>query len=170
MGGITVYSDASFFAAESGTQIQKGDNHLNGEEALGFVRERHNLPDGDAARGRHQMAVIQAIIKKAASGAILTHYGDILDSMGGCFGTNLSNDEASKLVKMQINDMASWNIKSFSVLGDGYGERNYCYSIPGQTVYVLPQNAAYVDHAKDLIDKVFDGETLTDEDLVLPTE
>lgn len=170
MGGITVYSDASFYAAESGTQIHKGDNYLNGEEALGFVRERHNLADGDNARGRHQMAVIQAIIKKAASGAILTHYGDILDSMGGCFGTNLTNEEASNLVKMQISDMATWNIKSFSVQGDGYGEKNYCYSTGGQLVYVLPQNAAYVDHAKNLIDKVFDGEILTDEDLVVPVQ
>lgn len=170
MGGITVYSDASFFAAESGTQIKKGDNYLNGEEALGFVRERHNLPDGDNARGRHQMAVIKAIINKAASGTILTKYGAILDSMGSCFGTNLTADEASDLVKMQLADMASWNIKSFSVMGEGYGEKNYTYSIPGQKVYVLPQNADYVDHAKNLIDKVFDGATLTDEDLVVPTE
>ena len=169
MGGIEVYSDQSFFSAHSQTDIVKGYNFLNGEEALSFVRERHNLPDGDAARGRHQMAVIQAIIKKAASGAILTHYGDILDSMGGCFGTNLSNDEASDLVKMQLNDMASWNIKSFSVLGDGYGEKNYTYSIPNQKVYVLPQNQDYINHAKTLIDKVFDGETITDEDLALPT-
>lgn len=170
MGGVEVYSDQSFFSSHSETQIVKGYNYLNGEEALSFVRERKNLPDGDAARGRHQMAVIQAIIKKAASGAILTHYGDILDSMGGCFGTNLSDSEASALVKMQLNDMASWNIKSFSVLGDGYGEKNYCYSIPNQKVYVLPQNQAYIDHAKTLMDKVFDGETITDEDLVLPTE
>lgn len=167
MGGITVYSDASFYAAESGTQINKGDNYLTGEEALGFVRERHNLADGDAARGRHQMAVIQAIIKKAASGSILTHYGDILESMGGCFGTNLTNEEASNLVKMQLDDMASWNIKSFSVLGNGNGEKNYVYSIPGQKVYVLPQSDTYVDHAKTLIDKVFDGETITDEDLIV---
>lgn len=167
MGGVTVYSDASFYAAESGTQIHKGDNYLNGKEALGFVRERHNLADGDMARGRHQMAVIQAIIKKAASGAILTHYGDILESMGSCFGTNLTNEEASNLVKMQLSDMASWNIKSFSVAGDGNGKSTYCYSIPGQKVYVLPQNTSYVDHAKTLIDKVFDGGILADEDLVV---
>ena len=170
MGGITVYSDATFYASQSDTQIYKGENNLNGKEALGFVRERYNLPDGDAARGRHQMAVIQAIVKKAASGAILTHYTDILSSMGSCFGTNLTNEEASNLVKMQINDMASWNIKSISVAGDGYGERNYCFSIPGQSVYVLPQNATYVEYAQKLIDKVFDGAVLTDEDLVLPAQ
>ena len=170
MGGINVYSDASFFSSHSETYVEKGYNFMNGEEALSFVRERKNLPDGDNARGRHQMAVIKAIIDKAASGAILTKYGAILDSMGSCFGTNLSADEASDLVKMQLADMASWNIKSFAVIGEGYGESNYTYSVPGQKVYVLPQNADYVDHAKHLIDKVFDGETITDEDLVVPTE
>lgn len=170
MGGIDVYSDASFFSAHSQTYVQQGYNYMDGEEALSFVRERHNLADGDNARGRHQMAVIQAIVKKAASGAILTHYGDILDSMGDCFGTNLTNEEASNLVKMQIGDMASWNIKSFSVQGDGYGASNYCYSVPGQTVYVLPQNAAYVSHAQNLIDKVFAGDILADEDMVLPAQ
>lgn len=165
LGGITVYSDQSFYAAEADINIRKGENYLNGYEALGFVRERHNVPDGDAARGRHQMAVIQAIIKKAASGAILTRYGAIMDSMGSCFATNVSNDEASNLVKMQINDMASWDIKSFSVTGDGYGEKNYCYSIPGQKVYVLPQNSSSIEQAKVLMDKVFDGEMITDEDL-----
>lgn len=170
MGGISVYSDATFYASESGTQIYKGYNNLNGQEALGFVRERHNLADGDNARGRHQMAVIQAIIAKAASGTILTHYSEILGSMGGCFGTNLTDDEISNLVKMQLSDLASWNVKSFSVQGDGYGSLKQVYSIPGQNVYVLPQNEAYVNHAQDLIDKVFAGETLTDEDLVLPAE
>lgn len=170
MGGIDVYSDASFYSEHSQTYVQQGYNYMDGEEALSFVRERHNLADGDNARGRHQMAVIQAIVKKAASGAILTHYGDILNSMGSCFGTNLTNEEASNLVKMQINDMASWNIKSFSVQGANSGEKNYCYSIPGQTVYVMPQNEAYVNHAQDLIDKVFAGEILTDEDLVVPVQ
>ncbi|MBR3771581.1 MAG: LCP family protein, partial [Clostridium sp.] len=115
MGGINVYSDQSFFSSHSETYVEKGYNYMNGEEALSFVRERKNLPDGDNARGRHQMAVIRAIIDKAVSGAILTHYGDILDSMGSCFGTNLTGEEASNLVKMQLGDMASWNIKSFSV-------------------------------------------------------
>lgn len=168
LGGITVYSDADFFASESQTQIHKGENKLNGEEALGFVRERYNLPDGDAARGRHQMAVIQAIIKKVASGTILTRYSAILDSMGDCFKTNVDNDEISELVKMQIGDMASWDIKSYSVIGSSSGEREYCYSIPGQTVYVMPQHSGSIEHAKMLIGKIFAGESITEEDLVLP--
>jgi len=168
LGGVEVYSDASFYSAHSETYVKKGYNYMDGAEALSFVRERHNLPDGDAGRGRHQMAVIQAIVKKALSGAIITRYSSILESMGDCFGTNITNEEASNLVKMQIGDMASWNIKSFSVAGTGYGEKNYCYSIPGLKAYVLPQNQSYVDHAQNLIDKVFEGGTLTDEDMVLP--
>lgn len=167
LGGITVYSDTSFYAAESGTQISKGENYLNGEQALGFVRERHNLAQGDIARGRNQMAVVQAIIKKAASSAILTSYAEVLESMGDCFGTNLTSEEASNLVKMQLSDMATWNIKSFTVLGQGSGSSSYCYSIPNQKVYVFLQDETYVTKAQALIDKVFDGGILTDEDLVV---
>ncbi len=90
--------------------------------------------------------------------------------MGSCFGTNLTNEEASNLVKMQIDDMASWNIKSFSVLGSGYGEKNYCYSIPDQKVYVLPISTDYVEHAQTLIDKVYKGDILTDEDVKFSKE
>ena len=168
VGGVEVYSEKSFYTMVSQTHIQKGTNHLSGSVALEFVRDRMHFADGDNARGRHQMDVIKAIIKKAASGAILTRYGAILESMGSCFGTNVSNDEASKLVKMQIADLATWDIKSFSVTGSSYGEKNYCYSIPGQMVYVLPQSSDSIAHAKMLMDKVFNGEAITDQDLVSP--
>ena len=45
-------------------KFSKGPNELNGEEALAYARERHNLPDGDNGRGRHQMDLISAVIDK----------------------------------------------------------------------------------------------------------
>ncbi len=32
--------------------VQEGYNHFNGEEALAFCRERHNVPGGDNQRGK----------------------------------------------------------------------------------------------------------------------
>lgn len=168
VGGVTVYSELEYYTP-TGTLIKKGDNYMNGTTALEFVRERYAFEDGDNARGRHQMAVIKAIIKKAASGAIITRYGDILDAMGSSFSTNLTNDDMSNLVKMQLNDMATWNIQTFSVMGEGNGAKEYTYSIPNQKTFVWHQDETYVEHAQDLIDKVFDGETITAEDLVVST-
>lgn len=166
VGGVTVYSEKEF-RTYTGALVKKGDNYMDGETALSFVRERYAFADGDNARGRHQMAVIKAIIKKAASGAIITRYGDILDAMGSSFSTNLTNEEMSNLVKMQLGDMASWNIQSFSVLGKGNGGKEYTFSIPNQKVYVAYVNDTYVDHAKSLIDKVFAGEEITEADLTI---
>ena len=55
----------------AGYTFTKGINHLNGEQALCFARERHAFDDGDNQRGKNQMAVIRAIVDKASSPAIL---------------------------------------------------------------------------------------------------
>jgi len=44
-----------------------GMNHFNGEEALDYVRQRYQFPDGDFARVRHQQEFLKALMDKAAS-------------------------------------------------------------------------------------------------------
>lgn len=51
LGGVTV-------------KTSKGDQRMNGEEALTFVRERYSLPRGDFDRVRRQQAWIQAILSE----------------------------------------------------------------------------------------------------------
>lgn len=68
MGGVRVYAEeASSGSGNGGVAIQKGWNDLNGEQALGFVRERYELKDGDIGRGRRQQAWLKAIMTKALS-------------------------------------------------------------------------------------------------------
>jgi anionic cell wall polymer biosynthesis LytR-Cps2A-Psr (LCP) family protein len=137
--------------------------------ALSYVRERKSFADGDNSRGRHQMQVIEAIIEKASSGTtVLTNYSAILSSMEGMFSTNLSSEEMSSLVKMQLSDMASWNVKSFAV--DGTGSSQTTYSMPTQRSYVMIPNEDEISYAKQLVDKVMDGGILTDEDMEMPEE
>ncbi len=65
----------------AGYTFTKGINHLNGEQALCFARERHAFDDGDNQRGKNQMAVIRAIVDKASSPAILKGYQKVLDAV-----------------------------------------------------------------------------------------
>lgn len=51
----------------------KGVNHLNGEEALDYCRQRYQFPDGDFARMRHQQEFMKALMDKAASSGTLTN-------------------------------------------------------------------------------------------------
>ncbi|WP_349305882.1 LCP family protein [Pseudofrankia sp. DC12] len=50
-----------------------GANHLDGERALAFVRERHGLPDGDFDRIRRQQQFISAVFTKATSTGVLAN-------------------------------------------------------------------------------------------------
>ena len=61
-----------------GYTFNEGLNHLNGDAALAFSRERHSFESGDNQRGRNQEAVLTAIIKKAMSPAILKNANQLL--------------------------------------------------------------------------------------------
>ncbi|GGM00355.1 transcriptional regulator [Micromonospora yangpuensis] len=53
--------------------FEKGTNHMNGAEALDWIRQRKQFPDGDFARMRHQQEFLRALMDKAASSGTLTN-------------------------------------------------------------------------------------------------
>jgi LCP family protein required for cell wall assembly len=167
IGGITIDSEKGFYCSEGGYYISQGTNYLSGTVALSYVRERKAFSDGDLARGRHQMKAIQAIIDKVCSGTtVLTNYSAILDSMEGMFATNMTSEEMASLVRMQLMDLASWDVKTFSVSGTGSSQTTY--SMPTKRSYVMYPDEAQVSYASSLVDKVMAGERLTDADMEMP--
>ena len=165
VGGVTVYSDQSFTARE--TYIKKGENYLNGSQALDFARERYHVSGGDNTRGKNQMKVIKAVIEKMTSGTtLLSNYSAILSSLEGMFDTNMQSKEINMLVKMQLDDMASWEIFSLAVTGTGGSEMTYTGY--GVYRYVMYPDMESVDHASALIDKMLAGEKLTKEEIPIP--
>lgn len=162
VGGVEVYSTASFTAGD--VTIQKGYNYLDGEKALVFARERKSLPGGDNDRGKNQMKIIKALLTKATSGTtIITNYAQILESLGGMFVTSMSSEEISALVRMQLDDMASWNIQSYAVTGNC--GMDSIYSAPGFQASVMYQDAGRIAFGQELIRRVMAGEILTEEDV-----
>ena len=158
LGGVDVYSKYSFKSAGHGYYFKKGYNHVTGLEALDFVRTRKAFEEGDRVRGENQQAMIQAIIKKGTSGTILTRYTSILNSLTGSFITNISTDKITDLVKMQLDNMPSWNITSISLSGSDGAE--YTYTYPTQVLYVMIPNEETVTFAKESLEKVKAGEIL----------
>lgn len=157
LGGLTVYSDYDF-VSEDGFRYSKGNNKVNGEEALSFARERHSFADGDRQRVRDQQAVFSAMIKKACSKSILTKYSSLLNSLEGKFETNLSTRKIKSLVKMQLNDMAKWTVTSISL--EGYDSHNSTYSAGAQQLYVMNPDEGSVKDASKLIKSVRKGKKL----------
>ena len=154
LGGVDVYSTKTF--SMGGYNFTEGVNHLNGEAALCFSRERYAFADGDNQRGKNQMAVIQAIISKASSPAVLKNYQTLLSSLSDAFITSLSYDDIASLVQMQLQDMSGWHVTSYAVSGSG--DNSYCYAL-GDAAWVMRPNMDTVNTAKELIRQVMSGET-----------
>lgn len=160
LGGVEVYSEYSFRTSESNYKINKGMNTLNGKQALAFVRERQSLPTGDNQRGKNQMALIEAIIDKAASTAILNDFEGLMASLEGSFQTSMSSTQISSLVRMQLEEGGSWNVVNYAVSGEN--AMMHVYSMTSKASVVIPDYTT-VDIAKELIQMVHDGEILSDE-------
>lgn len=161
LGGISVYSDQSFTTMHGGYSIVKGMNTLSGAQALGFSRERYALSGGDNDRGKNQQAVITAMIQKATSPAIITGASKILSSVSGNVDTDFPQSDIQALIKSQISDGGSWNIKSMAA--SGTGDSQYCYSYSGSKLYVMQPNVSSVNKIKTVIESLRNGEVLTDE-------
>ena len=166
LGGINVYSDYEFDSKNIlGYHFNQGENYLNGEQALVFARERFAFAEGDRQRGKNQMAVIRAVVNKALSPEILTSYSSILSSLDGCFGTNISYEEIAELLQDQLTNGGDWTIVSYSVNGTGATEKPYSMS---QKAYVMVPDYNTVDKAKSLMEKVRNGEVVTQEEADAP--
>ena len=140
LGGVDVESDYSFSAG--GYSFQAGTNHLNGEQALAFARERKSFSGGDRQRGKNQEAVIEAIIEKAMSPELLRNANEIIASVSDCVETNMTRDEMAKFINMQLEDPAIWQIESQAA--DGRGSSASCYSSGSQQLYVMIPDEAVV--------------------------
>lgn len=163
IGGITVYSDQEFVTNLDKIHIDKGDNYLSGKAALSFARERYALAGGDNARGKNQMKVIKAVIEKMSAGTLIKNYSKILESIEGMFTTNMTMEEISALIKMQVNDNAKWNVLSYAVTGPGGNTTTY--STPSSSAYVMYMDEDMVQYGSELIDRVVAGEILTEADM-----
>lgn len=110
VGGVDVLNDTPFYGqcwnietdslevlpipySEDGSKV-----HMNGQQALGFVRERHAFPDGDFARQRHQQAVIQDLISKVLSTKDPNTYLNILEAAGANIKTNFTTEQMIQFI------------------------------------------------------------------------
>lgn len=156
IGGINIYNDQdhTIHTNYKGYSFAPGWNYnVKGERALAFAHERYSYSTGDRHRGENQEQVITRIIDKLSSSKeLLTHYEDIMNAMNGTFETNISYDQISNFIKMQINDMAKWSVETYNVNGSDGME--YTASFPTQKSYVMYPDYSTVNEAKKKINDV----------------
>jgi LCP family protein required for cell wall assembly len=102
--GANLYdANSGFKAVLDGYKLSKGGTqyiHLSAPQALAFVRERDNLPNGDLDRTHRQQAVLDFVIWKLGNNNILSDFGQLTALLGTA-------------KKYLITD-AGWNLLDFS--------------------------------------------------------
>lgn len=97
VGGVDVNNTLDF--NQNGHQFNKGNIHLNGEQALAYVRMRKKDPNGDFGRQDRQKQVIQAIMREGASVSSIFKYKDIFNTIEDNIRTNITFDEMVDIQK-----------------------------------------------------------------------
>jgi anionic cell wall polymer biosynthesis LytR-Cps2A-Psr (LCP) family protein len=115
VGGVTVYNTLDW--KDSSFHYTKGNLTLNGPEALGFVRMRHEDPNGDFGRNGRQREVMTAIVNKAAKFQSIGSYTKILAALGDNVKTNMTFDDM-KNIATNYRDVRS-NVQEYEVQGTG---------------------------------------------------
>lgn len=161
IGGIDVNVEPGLeverFYANGTEGVHAGMNHLEGERALAFVRERHAYEDGDNQRIKNQQIVLRALLKALLSPKMVVNYPKVMTALSTAFDTNMTSNEIKSLLTLELSRFPKWNIQSYALAGDSVME----YSPSAQTdlsVMMLSQQS--VAQAKALIDDVIAGRTL----------
>lgn len=153
LGGVEVNSDLDF--SIDIYDFTAGPNYLDGRAALMFVRERKSFEDGDIQRGKNQLALLRALIKKAMSPDLLINYTSVLNALEGSFETSIPYDLLSALIREQLDKGGDWDIESYNV--NGSTDFQVPYSL-GEEAYVMQPDETTVEEAKALIQRIYAGE------------
>lgn len=160
VGGVDVTVAPGYavdhFACMYNLSVHEGVNHLNGEQALAFARERYAYTEGDRQRTKNQQLVLMGIVDKITSPAIVQNYSSIMDAMSNTFSTTMSSSEISDLIKYQINNNPKWKMEQYMV--DGTGDTLMCAEL-GDAASVMVPDQSTVKLAKDKINAVLAGKS-----------
>jgi LCP family protein required for cell wall assembly len=149
LGGVTVTVPKS--TKDERAQFPAGTYRMDGETALNYVRQRHNLPGGDFDREKRQQNWIRAVLKEMVNKGTLSDpvkVDKILDQMT----RSISTDESFTLSDMRdlalsLRDLRSNDVAFLTAPVDGTGR-----SPDGKQSIVRLDDTAGVDLWKSVKD------------------
>lgn len=66
LGGVRICVDTEFRSIHTDRVFAPGCQEMDGPTALDFVRQRHNLPNGDYDRQTHQQQLLRAVLQRTS--------------------------------------------------------------------------------------------------------
>jgi anionic cell wall polymer biosynthesis LytR-Cps2A-Psr (LCP) family protein len=132
LGGVDVQVPFEFIY--EGVHFRPGPMHLNGNEALAFVRMRKVDPLGDFGRIKREQELIRAIIRKGSHWTSITKMDDVMQKMGDNVKTDIPPLEWIRFKNLYSaipeSNIYTVNFKGKNVMLNGI----YYYKIPDQEV------------------------------------
>lgn len=144
-----------FYTDDTIGGVVEGENHLDGQKALAYARERYAYEDGDLQRVKNQQQVLKAIIKKVKSPSMLLKYASLIDAIGSAIETNMPSSSITNFVKFQLASNSSWKFESYPMVGDTGME--FSPSL-GDTASATYQDRGSIETAHDKIEAILNGE------------
>ncbi|MGP5164304.1 LCP family protein [Arthrobacter rhombi] len=156
LGGVDVNVPIAFSTnnGKKDYHFDAGTQHLDGDNALAFVRERKSFKDGDYQRVKDQQIFIKAVMNKVLSRGTLTNPGKLSDVVNELSPFVAVDDtlDAAALGKLGISmaGIRSSDMHFFTLPNQGTGRSN-----DGQSI-VLPDDAAIDELSTALKDDTVD--------------
>jgi len=161
VGGVPVDVPMDFTA--DGHEFRKGEQTLDGDEALAFVRDRYSFQDGDYQRVRDQRIYLRGLLKKILSPETLSSPTKLSDAVEK-FSPYVSVDEdltAREIVAMGMKAGPSGlrNMTMFTLPNSGTG-----WSEDGQSIVIPDEDAIH------RLSQALENGTMADYVKTIPTD
>ena len=141
-------------------ELKKGFQHLDGDLALKYARERHNDPDGDFGRAKRQQEIIQAAKNKAFSGNTLFNVfalNNLFNALGDNLKTNISSQELEAFFELS-QELDTNNITNVTI--DAWNKDSLLkvsHIFYGDTrAFILIPRVGNYSEIQDLAQNIFD--------------
>jgi anionic cell wall polymer biosynthesis LytR-Cps2A-Psr (LCP) family protein len=137
IGGIDICNAQSFYDSKINFQLDQGMHHLDGNQALSYVRTRRATADGDFGRMRRQQEFIRAVMSRVGKPSVLGNPVRV-NSLATSFARNVAVDQlfqVSDLVRLavSIRRVGPDQLLTYSVPG-------HIGRIGGQSVVIMEQD------------------------------
>ncbi|MCR4817500.1 MAG: LCP family protein [Fretibacterium sp.] len=147
LGGVDIYVDKRLhytdYSGKLFINIPKGQQHMDGKTALGYVRFRHD-PLGDIGRVQRQQKFMDIIVNKLKSPTIIPKIPALIEEVVAAVDTDLTPLEMLKLLQF-ANSLPSDRIRMFMAPGKSGYSRKISYWILDNVAFSMQLAAKLPD-------------------------
>ena len=124
IGGVKVNMCAAVKEPDSGIDLHKGINVVKGKQALAFVRQRYNFPDGngDLDRVQRQRYFLTAAFRKLVSAGVILNPIKLQRLLSAVQSSFYLDDKLNPTdLAAQMENLSADNIVGKTIPTDGFG-------------------------------------------------